>query len=118
MRAWMALLMVVPAFCVVAGCGPQKTEELPMVDVGEIRSDAFPVEPLPPAPEATETAVEEPVVGTAGTHTVKKGDTLYSLAKRYYGDGKLWPRILDANRDKIKDERSVPLGAVLKIPPK
>lgn len=30
-------------------------------------------------------------------HTVGKGDSLWSLAKRYYGQGSLWKKIADAN---------------------
>lgn len=37
------------------------------------------------------------------THIVKKGDTLSALALRYYRNASLWPRIFDANRDKIRD---------------
>jgi 5'-nucleotidase len=32
-----------------------------------------------------------------GTYTVKKGDTLYAIAKNRYGDGKQWVRIAEAN---------------------
>jgi nucleoid-associated protein YgaU len=112
----MVMLAVVPMFFAAAGCGPKKTEELPMVDVAPTTPET-PVEPLPPP--ATDVTVK-PVAPTAAaqTHTVQKGDTLYSLANRYYGDGKLWPKILEANRDKIKNEKTVPIGAVLKIPPK
>ncbi len=35
-------------------------------------------------------------------HTVVKGDTLRSLAEKYYGDANKWTQIFDANRDKIK----------------
>ena len=115
MRAWMVMLAVVPLFFAVGGCGPQKTEELPVVDVGPTVPET-PVEPLPPpVPAVTPKAT---VTGAAQTHTVQKGDTLYGLARRYYGDGKLWTKILEANRDKIKSETTIPIGAVLTIPPK
>ena len=119
MRAWMVMLAVVPLLFAVAGCGPKKTEELPVVDVGPTVPET-PVEPLPPpVPEVTpKTPAKTPATGAAQTHTVQKGDTLYSLARRYYGDGKLWTKILEANRDKIKSETAVPIGAVLTIPPK
>lgn len=35
-------------------------------------------------------------------HTVAQGDTLRSLAEKYYGDANKWTVIFDANRDKIK----------------
>ncbi len=32
-----------------------------------------------------------------GTYTVKKGDTLYGIAKKKYNDGKQWQKIASAN---------------------
>ncbi len=32
------------------------------------------------------------------THTVKKGDTLWAIAKQYYGQGTLWTKIYEANK--------------------
>jgi nucleoid-associated protein YgaU len=34
---------------------------------------------------------------TGGSYTVKKGDTLYSIARSRYGDGKQWQKIASAN---------------------
>ena len=132
MRAWMgAGLMVAVALFIVTGCGPKKTADLPAVDVTDVKTEN-PPQPVPPAEKpatsaekpapkpAPEKTAPKPAVTTEGpqTHTVQKGDTLFSLAKRYYGDGKLWTKILDANKDKIKDVSTVPVGTVLKIPPK
>lgn len=50
------------------------------------------------------------------THTLKKGETLWDLAKKYYGNGASWPKILDANRDKIDDPHKVKSGLKLVIP--
>lgn len=41
--------------------------------------------------------VEKPPVSTQKTHIVGKGDSLWSLAKKYYGKGSLWKKIADAN---------------------
>jgi nucleoid-associated protein YgaU len=35
------------------------------------------------------------------THTVAEGDTLWSIAKDKYGDGRLWRKIFDANSEII-----------------
>lgn len=49
-------------------------------------------------------------------HAVKSGETLRSVAGKYYGDPDLWERVYDANRDKV--DRGLPVeGAVLVIPP-
>ena len=50
------------------------------------------------------------------TYTVKKGDTLWAIAKKYYGDGSKWPRIFDANRDKIKNANLIFPGQTFTIP--
>jgi nucleoid-associated protein YgaU len=53
------------------------------------------------------------------THTVEAGDTLGSIAQKYYGDPGLWRRIYEANRAAIGDNPDqVKLGTQLRIPPK
>ena len=32
------------------------------------------------------------------THTVKKGDTLWSICEKYYGDPYLWPELWEMNQ--------------------
>lgn len=36
-------------------------------------------------------------------HVVKKGDTLWGIAKMYYGNGSQYVKIYEANKDKIKN---------------
>jgi nucleoid-associated protein YgaU len=50
------------------------------------------------------------------THTVKRGDTLWSLAQKYYGNGREWRRIYSANRNRINDPNQLPAGIKLIIP--
>lgn len=47
-------------------------------------------------------------------YTVVAGDTLWDLAKRFYGDGSLYPRIAKANH--ISDPDVIRPGQVLQIP--
>lgn len=35
-------------------------------------------------------------------HTVKSGDCLWNIAKKYYGDGTKWTKIYEANKDTIE----------------
>ena len=53
---------------------------------------------------------------TQTTHTVKGGDCLWNLARRYYGKGSLYMKIFNANRDKIKNPDLIYNGQVLVIP--
>ena len=52
---------------------------------------------------------------TSKTHVVKRGDTLWGLAKRYYGNGALYPRIAAAN-PRIKNPNLIIDGWELIIP--
>lgn len=45
---------------------------------------------------STNRPVEKPP-STQKTHTVGKGDSLWSLAKKYYGKGSVWKKIANAN---------------------
>ena len=47
------------------------------------------------------------------TYTVKKGDTLYTIARRFYGDGARWKELYQKNTATLKHPRLVPEGAVL-----
>src|SRR5918995_6163440 len=49
-------------------------------------------------------------------YTVVAGDTLRSIAQRFYGDETQWPRIFNANRDQITNPDVISVGWVLTIP--
>ena len=49
-------------------------------------------------------------------HVIQKGETLWALAKRYYGDGNAYPRIFEANREVIKDPDLIFVGQKIRIP--
>jgi nucleoid-associated protein YgaU len=49
-------------------------------------------------------------------HEVTKGDSLWKIAERYYGDGSLYPKIFEANRDVLKDPDRIKVGQRLRIP--
>jgi 5'-nucleotidase len=54
----------------------------------------------PSATAVTQTPTAGPAAtGTAGSsnYTVKKGDTLFRIAREHYGDGKKWQQIAAAN---------------------
>ncbi|SHH76260.1 LysM domain-containing protein [Caloranaerobacter azorensis DSM 13643] len=50
-----------------------------------------------------------------GTHIVQSGDTLWAIAKKYYGDGSQYTKIFNANKDKIKNPNLIYAGQKLVI---
>lgn len=60
-----------------------------------------------------------PTAPTAGsTYTVQKGDCLYNIALKVYGNGNYWGLIYNANKSSIKDPRVILIGQELIIPAK
>ena len=51
---------------------------------------------------------------SAKYHTVVKGDTLWAIAKKYYGDGNRYPEIVRANN--IANPNIISVGQKLLIP--
>ena len=49
-------------------------------------------------------------------YKVKPGDTLWKIAKQYYGDGSLYPDIFKANQDILSDPDKIKVGQKLRIP--
>jgi PPM family protein phosphatase len=61
---------------------------------------------------AEETDVAENTAGT--TYTIKKGDNLFQISKKFYGNANKYKLIMEANN--ITDENKIIAGQVLKIP--
>ena len=49
-------------------------------------------------------------------HEVKKGETLWKIAEQYYGDGRLYMKIFEANTDSLKTPDVIRTGQRLRIP--
>ena len=122
MRVFTLTVVMVMAIGLV-GCAEKREEELPQIDPAELEAAT----PTPAMTTPITTAeVETPMPAMAAvpaqaisdSYAMQRGDTLYGLARRYYGDGKLWTRIAEANRDKFRDVTAIPVGTVLVIPPK
>lgn len=69
-------------------------------------------------PIAVQTTVPRPATTAPAvrTYTVKKGDCLWKIAKKYYGNGNQYMKIYNANKDKIKKPRLIYPGQVFVIP--
>ena len=77
-------------------------------------------EPTAAAPVVAVAKKEEPVPAvnpkSNGTHVVQPGDTLWAIAKKYYGNGNQYTKIFNANKDKIKNPNLIYPGQQLVIP--
>lgn len=115
-----------------AGSGPALLVTPPSAPSGADEASHITAAPLPDdneagiapdSPKAAHPAASVPTRPSAKpaagshAHTVAKGDTLFSLAQRYYGNRSKWRDILAANRDQLPGENAqLRIGMVLKIP--
>lgn len=61
-------------------------------------------------------AVTYAIVGTRATHQLQYGETLVKLARKYYGNKKLWPYIARYNKEALADVDNIPVGTTIRIP--
>jgi len=74
-------------------------------------------EPEPkPKPEQVEAEVEKKEIQTGSAVIIRRGDNLWTVARRNYGAGIRYTTIFDANRDQVRDPHLIYPGQVLKIP--
>jgi nucleoid-associated protein YgaU len=83
--------------------------------------------PKPPevaAKETKETVTAAAPQGTSGgsfktkdVYTVRRGDTLWAIAKRYFGSGLRYPTIFQDNRETISDPNLIHPQQEVKVPP-
>ncbi len=67
-------------------------------------------------PEAKKKTVAAPVSAAGRTHTVKKGESLWKIAKAELGDGGRWEEIYNLNKDKLKSPEALRDGMTLHLP--
>lgn len=95
---------------------PTASDE-PVVEVPPV-TPLPPVSTVPPEPltivESAPPKIETPEKPTK--YIVKKGDSLWKISGRVYGNPLKWPRIYHDNKDKIKNPNRIYPGQVLSIP--
>ena len=87
----------------------------PVVEDEEISKE------LPPAPaRASKTvigdAAQAPKAMVMEKYTVRDGDTLQSIAKKFYGTTKRWKEIYVANQETVKSPDKIYPGQIIEIP--
>jgi nucleoid-associated protein YgaU len=98
---------------------------LPSPDAGEEIDVSRPPENLAQVPEASpptppdpgpEPAAPEEVATTATRHRVQHGESLYGIARTYYGSGQHW-RVLSEANDLDEGVTHLRVGQILQVPP-
>ena len=98
-----------------AGSGDSPISLAPVGGAGEAAPPAVTQAPEEAAPAQAPPAKAPSAAGRH--HVVVKGDTLFSLAQRYYGSRSRWRDIFAANRGALASENSpLKIGVDLKIP--
>ena len=69
-----------------------------------------------PAPASVAPVTSAPVTPSPRTHVIVEGDTLVKISQTYYGTANRWSDILAANRDVLRDEKSLVIGRSLILP--
>lgn len=77
---------------------------------------AAPAEAAPAALPATETAEAPPPAVRAGIVTVQPGFSLWRIARENYGDGILYVKVFEANKDQIRDPDLIYPGQIFTVP--
>lgn len=92
-----------------AATEPDALPATPVTPLGPPRTAAAAQFATPQSP-----AAQQP--GAIRVHVVQQGDTLYRLSTQYYGTGRRWRELYEANRDVMRSETDLRIGMQLKIP--
>ena len=102
---------------------PQPAPGYASLDSMDAVPPAEPAMDYQPAPQpqpvyiAPEPAADEELAPAGGqTYVVRKGDTLYKLARRFYNDEARWRDIWEANRASLGSPDKLSIGMKLVIP--
>lgn len=120
--AVMAVAAIALAFVLRPGQGGDQAR--PSAPAGSASTSTLAPRATPSSPQAAAPAAQTASAANATpaapseerTHLVTQGDTLSTIAQRYYGDASKWEKIFDANRDLLPNPGSLKLGQTLKIP--
>lgn len=70
----------------------------------------------PTTPQKAESKVETTPKAEDRWHTIAQGDSAYSIAKKYYGNGEAWKALAKYNKDRIGSNGAVRVGVRVRIP--
>jgi len=113
------LVAAVFALSVLGGNLHPAAAEVPTMQA-PIAAPAWPAPAADPAPvPAVIPQTHSPDAGGETVYIVAPGDSLWSIAEKMYGDGRLWTRIAEENEDVVQGTSDlIRVGWRLTIPPK
>ncbi len=84
---------------------PHAIADVPPTAIAQLQGERIaPANPSAPKPKSS------------FLYRIRKGETLAILARRYYGDPKLWKRIYEANRNVLANPNVLTPGMLIKLP--
>lgn len=100
-----------------ASKGPDLTVSVTLKQYRDFATKTVTLPPItrPEASAQVQATRETSNAPSTKTYTVKKGDTLWAIAKQYYGNGSQYPKIVAANSS-IKNPNLIYPGQVFTIP--
>ena len=102
-----------------AAAAPAKEEPTKAAAAAPAKEEpAKAVAAAPAKAEPVKTSEESAKAKPLCEHTVRTGDNLWKISCRYYGTGKYWKKIYEANKSEIRKPEFLEPGTVLKIPAK
>ncbi len=96
---------------------PDVVDPSAIVGVGpETARSSRKAEPPPPAIDSFTTARADGSSAAQRTYRVRRGDSLWTIARRVLGRGSRWKELYELNRDILPDPHHLKPGMVLKLP--
>lgn len=95
---------------------PYATDPYARDNVSKPRDTGAVARKAPAKTSSEQTVVPQAKAAAGRTYVVQKGDTLSSIARKFYGDSKKWKTIWDANRGTVPNKDKLAPGTRLTIP--
>ncbi|KPA22281.1 LysM domain/BON superfamily protein [Shimia sp. SK013] len=104
-----------PEVAAAVEAGAETTSEAASQPVVESQPEVTPEQPAPAPTTASQPAVtpKKPAVQII---TVQPGSSLWAIARERYGEGPMYVRVFEANKDKIRDPDLIYPGQVFTVP--
>jgi LysM repeat protein len=101
-----------------AGSQAHSMSQAPAQDTAAVKAVKAPAQGAAEARPIVTDALVEKDQGAIRAYTVKSGDTLSSIAKRFYGNAADWPALFEVNKSVLRNPNVIDVGQRLQVPQK